>query len=123
MPLARSRAELFDELVLSSLSRLERRWAETLDAIDVVVADAPDVADAPEGADGAPGPATVPLGRADAARGDQPARIVVHRRPIEARASGLRSREELVHEVVVAALAELLGLAPQDVDPDSGPED
>jgi len=117
-PAARSRAEQFDELVLRSLGRLESRWGDELDRIEIVVADAPDVAvDDVDGA--ASADAGVPLGRADPARAEQPPRIVVHRRPIEARASGLRAREDLVHDVVVEQLAQLLGLSPDDIDPDA----
>lgn len=112
MPVALTRAEQFDEHVLTALARLEGRWAEQLDDIEIVVADVPDVPDVPDSA------ASVPLGRAEPPRGDQPARIVVHRRSVEARARGVRARESLVHEVVVAQLAELLGLDPETVDPD-----
>ena len=41
-----------------------------------------------------------------------------HRRPVESRARGHRAREDLVHAVVVEAVADLLGLAPEDVYPD-----
>lgn len=122
-PAARSRAEQFDDLVLKSLGRLESRWGDELDRIEIVVADAPDIAsdasDASTDGGGSSYDAGVPLGRADPARGEQPARIVVHRRPIEARASGLRAREDLVHDVVVEQLAQLLGLSPDDIDPDT----
>ena len=60
----------------------------------------------------------VPLGRSVAAQGDQPARIVVYRRPVETRAVGRRAREALVHDVVVELVAEMLGLEPDTVDPD-----
>jgi predicted Zn-dependent protease with MMP-like domain len=115
LPLALSRAERFDELVLTALTRLERRWGNQLDAIEVVVEDVPDP-DAPDG----PGGAAVPLGRSEPATLDDPARIVVYRRAVEARARGQRARETLVHEVVVERLAELLGLDPEAVDPDAG---
>lgn len=120
VPVARSRAEQFDELVLASLGRLERRWSAELDAVEIVVADVPDVPDAGQ----ATGPGgAVPLGHAEPPSGGQPARIVVHRRAVEARASGQRAREALVHEVVVEALADLLGLSPQAVDPEAGADD
>lgn len=111
VPLALTRAEQFDELVLTSLSRLERRWSSQLDAIEVGVEDVPD----PDAASGA---APVALGRIDDATADRPARIVVYRRAVEARAKDQRARESLVHEVVVEHLAELLGLDPETVDPD-----
>ena len=119
VPLARTRAEAFDDLVLASLDRLDSRWATELDAIEVVVADVPDV-DRPEPGLGA---AEVPLGRADPATALHGPRLVVHRRAIEARARNTGDREELVHRVVVEQLAELLGLRPEQVDPDlSDPE-
>lgn len=110
--MALTRAERFDELVLTALSRLERRWGEQLDSIEVVVEEVPD----PDGPEAAP----VPLGRSEPPTGDRPARIVVYRRAVEARARGQRARETLVHEVVVERLAELLGVDPGTVDPDAG---
>jgi predicted Zn-dependent protease with MMP-like domain len=61
----------------------------------------------------------VPLGRSEPAAGGEPARIVVYRRAVEARARNHRARETLVHEVVVEQFAELLGLDPDTVDPDA----
>lgn len=113
VPLSLTRAEQFDELVLTSLSRLERRWGAQLEAVEVVVEEVPD-----DDAD-SPAAAPVPLGRSEAASGERPARIVVYRRAVEARARGQRARESLVHEVVVERLAELLGLDPETVDPDT----
>jgi predicted Zn-dependent protease with MMP-like domain len=116
VPLSLTRSEQFEELVLTSVSRLEGRWAEQLTAIDVAVEDVPDpeLLSGSSSASGAPS-----LGRSDQAAGDLPARIVVYRRAVEARAQGRRARETLVHEVVVERLAELLGLDPAAVDPDS----
>lgn len=118
LPVSLTRSEQFDELVVSSLARLERRWGEQLDGIEVVVADVPDIPDDLAGEDPVSG-SEVALGRAEPARDDQPARIVVHRRAVEARAKGLRERESLVHEVMVRRLAELLGLDAAVVDPDA----
>jgi predicted Zn-dependent protease with MMP-like domain len=120
LPLARTRAEVFDDLVLASLDRLDSRWASELDSIEVIVADVPDV-DRPELGLGAGG--QMPLGRAEAASAEHGPRLVIHRRAIEARARKARAREELVHRVVVEQLADLLGLGPDQVDPDlSDPE-
>lgn len=120
LPAARSRAEAFDELVLDSLDRLSLRWSAELAEIEVVVEDVPAVGPGDEDArsreDG------VALARSEPATGDRPARIVVHRRPVESRAKGLRAREDLVHDVVVDAVADLLGLAPEVVDPERDDE-
>ncbi len=107
LPGARSRSEQFDELVLDAVNRVSRLWGSQLQAVDVVVEDVP-----PAEADG------VPLSLAEPASLDEPARIVVYRRPVESRAKGQQAREDLVHEVVVQAVAELLGLPLDVVDPD-----
>jgi hypothetical protein len=112
LPLALTRAERFDELVLTALTRLERRWGDQLDAVEVVVEEVP-----PAGAGAAE---VVPLGRTEPPAADRPGRIVVYRRAVEARARGVRARETLVHEVVVERLAELLGVDPETVDPEIG---
>jgi predicted Zn-dependent protease with MMP-like domain len=59
----------------------------------------------------------VPLGRVIPATGEEPARVVVYRRPIEARAAERAALVDLVHDVVVDQVASLLGLDPDVVDP------
>ncbi len=113
MPLARSRAERFDDLVLDAVERLEERWAEQLRAVEFAVDEVPP-------ADPVDGPATgdpVPLGAAVERTGERPARVVLYRRPIEARAPDARELAALVHDVVVEQVAELLGVEPGTVDP------
>ena len=107
LPLSLTRAEQFDELVLTAVTRLERRWADQLAVIEVAVEDVP-----------GPGADPVPLGRSEVATLDRPARLVVYRRPVEARARSRGAREDLVHAVVVDQLAELLGLDRATVDPE-----
>ena len=62
----------------------------------------------------------MPLGRAVPAGKEHPARILVYRRPVEIRTKNRDERALLVHEVVVEQVAELLGLAPESVDPRYG---
>jgi predicted Zn-dependent protease with MMP-like domain len=107
LPGARSRAEQFDELVVAELSRVARRFRAELDDLDVLVDEVP-----PDDGE------VVRLFRTSPAAEGRPARLVVHRRPVEARARGVRAREALVHHVVVEGVAEVLGLSPEDVDPD-----
>lgn len=66
------------------------------------------------------GTPSVPLGRLLAARGDRPDCVIVYRRPVELRAKSREERALLVHEVVVEQVADLLGLAPESVDPRYG---
>ncbi|AXI71913.1 MULTISPECIES: metallopeptidase family protein [Streptomyces] len=110
VPLSASRGEVFRDLVQDSVERLERRWPQ-LTEVDFVVLDVPgDLED------------TVPLGRALPAGKGRPAQIVVYRRPVEIRTKSRDERALLVHEVVVEQVAELLGLAPESVDPRYGQE-
>ncbi len=62
----------------------------------------------------------MPLGRLIGAGKGRPSRIVVYRRPVEIRAKSRDERALLVHEVVVEQVAELLGLSPENVDPQYG---
>jgi hypothetical protein len=61
--------------------------------------------------------APIPFGRADAATGQNPASVVVYRRPLEARARDRDMLGALVHDTVVEQVATLLGLSPETVDP------
>ncbi|MCP9211240.1 metallopeptidase family protein [Streptomyces cucumeris] len=124
VPLSVSRAESFVDLVQDSAERLERRWPQ-LSGVDFTVLDVPTSGNG--GGTGSGGPdgwdeESVPLGRFIAARGDAPDRIVIYRRPVEIRAKNRDERALLVHEVVVEQVAELLGLAPESVDPRYGQE-
>lgn len=105
-----SRSETFRDLVQDSVERLERRWPQ-LAEVDFQVLDVPGVLGD-----------TVPLGRAVSAEKGQPAQIIVYRRPVEIRTKSRDERALLVHEIVVEQVAELLGLAPESVDPRYGQE-
>ncbi|MBL1065857.1 metallopeptidase family protein [Streptomyces sp. 7-21] len=112
VPLAVSRADTFDSLVHDSAEQLRRRLPELAGVVFTVQ----EVPWLPRGAedDG------VPLGGVVRGGGRRPDQILVYRRPVELRC---RDREEcarLVHEVVVEQTAELLGLAPESVDPTYG---
>ncbi|MCT9091822.1 metallopeptidase family protein [Streptomyces sp. ASQP_92] len=124
VPLSVSRAETFRDLVLDSVERLERRWPQ-LAEVEFLISDVP-FKDAPTAEDDGEPEAwsdeAVPLGRAVAAGKDRPARILVYRRPVEIRTKNRDERALLVHEVVVEQVAELLGLAPESVDPRYGQE-
>ena len=62
----------------------------------------------------------MPLGRVLPAGGGYRDRIVIYRRPVEIRTKSRDERALLVHEVVVEQVADLLGLAPESVDPRYG---
>jgi len=129
VPLSRSRAQQFDDLVLDAVEHLEGRWAAKLESVEFAVEDVPPLPDGPPESlvygtdvieDGA-----IPLARllpagADADGRPTPPRIVVYRRPLEVRSLDKADLADLVHDVVVEQVANLLGLDPDEVDP---PED
>jgi predicted Zn-dependent protease with MMP-like domain len=146
VPLHRTRAERFDDLVLQAVARLEPQWEAHLSGIEFAVEEIPP-ADAPLNGPHGPvplsrlEPGTLPggpgaLGRAggeagqgagqaipgtpdtaDVEDGPQPPRIVLYRRPLMARADGEDELGELVFDVVVEEFARILGIDPADVDP------
>ncbi|MFE1176760.1 metallopeptidase family protein [Streptomyces sp. NPDC058773] len=120
VPLSVTRAEAFVDLVYDSRDRLERRWPQ-LSRVDFLVLEVPG-SGPDDGPDAAGDPQTVPLGRMVPAAGGHRDRIVIYRRPVEIRTKGRDERALLVHEVVVEQVAELLGLAPESVDPRYGQE-
>ncbi len=118
-PLHRSRAERFDDLVLQAVSQLEPRWEAELAGIEFAVEEIP-AADLP-----GDGLEPVPLARLDpgspgtdsASAPARPARVVLYRRPLMARADSEQELGELVLDVVVEQFARLLGVDPEAVDP------
>ncbi len=118
VPLARSRSQEFDDLVLDAVEHLEHRWSEQLADVEFAVEDVPPAASA--AATGAEevladeGP--VPLARLSPASRTEPARIVLYRRPLEVRGGEPERLAALVHDVVVEQVARLLGVDPDEVD-------
>ncbi len=111
VPAWRSRGQRFDDRVLDTVEQLSRRWGRELDAVEFAVEDVPPSDPAPwEHGE-------VPLGRFFPADGALPPRVVVYRRPVEARTTDLSEIAALVNDVVVEQIAHLLGLAPEQIDP------
>ena len=117
MPLAQTRSERFDDLVRDAVQDLDERWAGELVDVELAVEDVPpDDAGGREGVvadDTAGGP--VALGLLLRPAGGPP-RIVIYRRPLEARALDRAELAELVAEVVQEQVADLLGIDPQELD-------
>ena len=114
MPISRSRAARFDELVLSSVERIDRAYPELVD-VESRVEEVP----LRERRDGSPDP--IPLGRLRPAGDGEPAALILHRRPLELRAPAGTEREDLVNDTVTELVAELFGLSPAQIDPDYDP--
>lgn len=109
LPVFRSRAQAFDDLVLDAVERLERLWARELANVDFLVEEVPPV---PPVVD------TIPFSRLEHDPSGR-ARIVVYRRPVEIRTKDPEEMALLVHETVVEEVANLLGVEPESVDPES----
>ncbi len=114
VPLARTRAEVFDDLVLDTVESLERRYSQELADVEFAVEDVPpdlNVYDSDVLEDG-----QVPLARLLPSTGaEMPARIVLYRRPLELRAQHRDDLADLVHDVIIEQVANLLGLDPDDI--------
>lgn len=126
LPAASTRAERFDALVLAALEPIEARWRTELTKLDVAVDDVPDVRGDEDNiaAEGTLTDAGVPLARlvpAGVDRRGQPtkARIVLFRRPLEARARDGADLADLVHHVLVDQVANYLGVDPNIIDGDA----
>jgi predicted Zn-dependent protease with MMP-like domain len=105
-----TRRERFDDLVLGTVTEVERRWQAHLGFVEYAVEDTPMLPDDWE-AD------SVPLSSLIRGSGTTPTRLVLFRRPIEHRCNGREELEALVLTVVVEQIAELLGIDAEDVDP------
>jgi predicted Zn-dependent protease with MMP-like domain len=117
LPGASSRAEKFDGLVVDALEPIEARWRDRLTKLDVAVDDVPEIpqdnGDLPTEGVLQDGP--VPLSRLVPAGVDRTgmltrARIVLYRRPLEARAKEPAELAELIRDVLVEQIASYLGV-------------
>ena len=116
--------------MLAAVAQLEPRWEAELSGVEFAVEEVPS-SDLPP--DGLPpdSPDPVPLSRLDPAwvdtgdpvRPARPARIVLYRRPLLARADGEDELSDLVLDVVIEEFARLLGVDPQAIDPGYSEED
>ncbi|MCG5431625.1 metallopeptidase family protein [Mycobacterium sp. MYCO198283] len=129
LPGWRSRAERFDMAVLEAYEPIERRWQDRVASLDIAVDEIPRISPKdPESVQWPPevvadGPIAlarlIPAGvdvRGNATR----ARIVLFRRPIERRAKDADELADLLHELLVAEVAQYLGVEPSVIDPTMG---
>jgi hypothetical protein len=108
-PLTEPRADQFADVVVRAVDRLEPRWGAHLVEVDVEVVDAPSVDDVTT---------EVPLAAYRTGPRGRTVTVLVYRRPVELRAPDRAARVELVRDLVAEQLADALGLAPSDLDPD-----
>ena len=116
MPLFRTKAEIFDDMVLDAVEGLERQYAAELAGVEFAVEDVPpdlNIYDSDVLEDG-----EVPLARllpGGPGRPSTPARIVLYRRPLEFRAMDNDELADLVHDVIIEQVANLLGIDPDEL--------
>jgi predicted Zn-dependent protease with MMP-like domain len=124
-PASRTRAEKFDALVLEALEPIELRWGSELADLDLAVDEVPEVEEtSPDDVvwgQGVLADVGVPLAQLVPAGVDPEglpsrARIVIYRRPLEARARDGADLADLLHEVLVEQVAEYLNIEPDAVD-------
>ena len=129
LPAAKTRAERFDAMVLEALEPIEQRWGAELTDLDLAVDDVPEVDEtSPDEVvwqAGVLADVGVPLAQLGPAGVDPEglpsrARIVLYRRPLEARARGGADLADLLHEVLVEQVAEYLNIEPDAVDGGDG---
>ncbi|MFJ5861631.1 metallopeptidase family protein [Pseudarthrobacter sp. NPDC092439] len=108
----RTRSDRFDDLVLDSAQRLHDIWGRTLDGVRFGVDEIP-----PDLERLAADSATAPMGAYTPASGGEGPMITVYRRVVEQACSSLEELQDLVHDVVVEYTAEMLGVAPETLDP------
>jgi predicted Zn-dependent protease with MMP-like domain len=109
-PARPTRRERFDALVLGFVAEVEDRWQQHLGLVEYAVEDTPMVPDDWD-------TDSVPLSSLIRGAGSRPSRLVLFRRPIEHRCASREELEAMVLTVIVEQVAELLGLAAEQVDP------
>jgi predicted Zn-dependent protease with MMP-like domain len=105
-----TRRERFDAVTLEAVADLDARFHDRLGMVEYAVEDVPQLPDDWDEA--------VPLASLSRGTGAEPSRIVVFRRPVEHRCQNHEELRDAVRGVLVERVAELLGLDPEDVDPD-----
>ena len=111
VPARRRPYERFDAIALGVMRELWDRFPEALAPIQLGVEEVPML---PQGWS----PEAIPLASFAQAHGDQPARVILLRKPIEHRARNRDDLEALIFTVLVEQVAEVLGLDPEEVHPE-----
>ncbi|HEV7934095.1 MAG TPA: metallopeptidase family protein [Actinomadura sp.] len=111
-PVSRTRAERFDDLVRDEVRRVAHRWSRELAGVEFSVEEVPPIQPWADATD------PIALSQTRMAGSGRPPRVVVFRRPVEARGGDdERDLARLIRDLIVEEVAELLGLSPESVDP------
>jgi len=119
VPIAHSRSDAFDSMVLHAVEHLQPRLGDRLADVEFAVEDVPEFGgDQAEFNDDVLDDRGIPLSRLyrEGVAGIKAPTVVVYRRPLESRAMHGDDLADLVHDVVVEQLARLLGTDPDEID-------
>ena len=116
VPAMETRRERFDALVLDSADRVRPHLGSRYAELEFAVEEVPPQDPAPWEEQ------TAPLGRLLRGTTSRPHRVVVYRRPVEARAQDDLDLADIVREVVTEQVAALLGVPPHEIDPGLDPD-
>ena len=111
-----SRNEFFSAAVSQSLTSVSLTCPQALDGVRLGVEDVPVLHNDWRSDE-------VPLAAAVERSEDDPAQLVVYRRPLEPRATSRQGLRELVHRTIVEQLSALTGLTVETIDPAVAEED
>lgn len=123
VPIAHSRSDAFDAMVLHAVDHLQPHLGEQLSSVEFAVEDVPDVAERTELEPGLDDDVlddnAVPLSRLyrTGVAGISSPVVVLYRRPLESRAVRGEDLADLIHDVVVEQVARLLGRSADEIDP------
>ncbi|MGI8665599.1 MAG: metallopeptidase family protein [Jatrophihabitans sp.] len=121
VPIAHSRSDAFDAMVLHAVDHLQPHLGEQLTAIEFAVEDVPEISKAELAGfdDDVLDDNAVPLSRLyrTGIAGISAPVVVLYRRPLESRAVRGEDLADLIHDVVVEQVARLLGRSADEIDP------
>jgi len=106
----RTRREAFDDIVIDVAEKARAYLGNRYAAVEFAVEDVPPTVTSPWEEREAP------LGRLLPVGGPAGHRVVVYRRPVEARAHDAEDVTAIVREVVAEQVAALLGVPPSEID-------
>ncbi len=123
VPIAHSRSDAFDAMVLHAVDHLQPHLGDQLSAVEFAVEDVPEVSRPTEMAadldEDVLDDNAVPLSRLyrTGVAGISAPVVVLYRRPLESRAVRGEDLADLIHDVVVEQVARLLGRSTDEIDP------
>jgi predicted Zn-dependent protease with MMP-like domain len=116
VPAYRTRGERFQDLLLEAVEHLYQNWSTELADVEFGIDDVPEIPPTLTGDDPVPLAQYQPAG--GKGRSATPRRIVVYRRPLEARAQDVDDLAELILDVIIHEVADMLGVDPAVIDPE-----